>query len=65
LVDYSSITDKYSLEHQVLMASIHDHAKDNDKLGREYDNELLVDISGYKNTNAPRTKTRSEGGCVG
>jgi hypothetical protein len=35
LVNYSSSNDKYSPGRQVCMAAIHDHAEDNDELGRE------------------------------
>jgi hypothetical protein len=45
LVDYNSSSSEYSLESQVCMASIHDHAEDNDESGREYDNELLAEVS--------------------
>jgi hypothetical protein len=53
-VDYSSSSSEYSPERQVCMASIHDHVED-DEPRREYDNELLVDISGNENTaNTPQ-----------
>jgi hypothetical protein len=43
LIDYSS-SGEFSPQRHVYMASIHDHA-DDDELGREYDDELLTDVS--------------------
>jgi hypothetical protein len=56
LVDYSSSSGKYSSERQVCMASIRDHVED-DEPRREYDDELLIDISANESTaNAPQDK---------
>jgi hypothetical protein len=48
LIDYSP-SREFSPQHHVYMASLHKHDND-DKPGREYDDELLADVSADKRT---------------
>jgi hypothetical protein len=48
LIDYSS-SGEFSPQHQVYTASLHEHGND-DELGREYDDELLADVSADEGT---------------
>jgi hypothetical protein len=48
LVDYNS-SGEFSPQHYVYMASLREH-DDDDKLGREYNDELLVDVSADERT---------------
>jgi hypothetical protein len=63
LLDYSH-TANNSPDHQVYMASLRN--ADDDKMGPEYDDEQLADISTDEPTaDAPRTRTRSTKGSDG
>jgi hypothetical protein len=52
LVDYSS-SGEFCPQHHIYMASLHER-EDDDEPGREYDDELLVDVSANERTTDAR-----------